>query len=268
MGWRYRWLWAVFPDDLEDMIHVITASVKNHSVVTRTWLNISHVPDVLIEVSKQGITVHDIATIIQVNATSIPPLDRGAWLLEKAYQAGVGRAFSFPILFFFRTAMGWNLAAKTWGSNTRSASVSLDLYFPPASVVWQSSISTDQSTEKNEMKDKCKRLNQQSPGFVSVCLRRHIICKCFSFSFWLFPVHREPECFLVHSCFPCHLAGCTTQEATVLSVRRKRTLCWISFMEEKRGCRKTILYNWQERSWDNFSGQRQAAPSRTQQLPA
>lgn len=72
---------AVFPDDLEDMIHAIAASVKNHSVVTRTWLNISHVPDILIEVSKQGIAVRDIATIIQANATSIPPLDRGACLL-------------------------------------------------------------------------------------------------------------------------------------------------------------------------------------------
>lgn len=84
-------------EDLEDMIHVITASVKNQSVVTRTWLNTFHVPDILIGVSKRGITVCDIATIMQANAASIPPLDRSAWLIEKAYQAGVGSVISFPI---------------------------------------------------------------------------------------------------------------------------------------------------------------------------
>lgn len=175
---------------------------------------------------------------------------------------------------FLKTTVSWKTAAKT--SSCRTSSMSRRAWtFTFALSIGSPLLAQIKAQEKIKWGTSAKRLNYQSRGFSSVCVRRHIIWKCFSFSFGSFPVHREPERFLVQIVVsPCHLAGymhmggkwCYLSES-------KRIICWISFMEEKRGKKRVQESNSVQLAgmgagWDHFLGQRWAAPSSTQWLSA
>lgn len=67
------------PEDLEDTIHIITVNCsKGPQCCDENVIKHLSCPRYPSDVREQGITVHDIATNIQANASSIPPLDIGA----------------------------------------------------------------------------------------------------------------------------------------------------------------------------------------------
>lgn len=155
------------------------------------------------------------------------------------------------------TARDWKTAAKMWSSSSSSASRrawASTFAFLSACVGWQSFAPPDQSTGKKiEWGTSAKRLNYQT-GFSSVCVRRHIIWKCFSFSFWLLSHARRARAL------PCTDSSFTLPSGRVhahgrqmvLFVRRQKDYLPEQFCggkeREEEGASKAFCTNGQSRS--------------------
>ena len=162
------------------------AAAKDHSIMMRMWLNISHVPDIPSDVREQGITIHDIATNIQ----QMQPASHLWTLVHDLQRRPVKPEWEglFSPIHFLKQP--W--AAKQQQRHGSLALVQRPEEFGPLPLLLLQVLLIGsplfpqiKAQEKIKWGTSAKRLNYRSPGFSSVCVRRHIIWKCFSFFFWL-----------------------------------------------------------------------------------
>lgn len=162
------------------------AAAKDHSVVMRTWLNISHVPDIQVMLGNKELLS---MTLQQIFRQTHPPSH--LWILVHDLQRRPVKpeweGFSFPHPFF-KTAVGWKQQQRhgTPALVQRPEELGpLPLLLLQPLLIGSPLLPQIKAQEKIKWGTSAKRLNYQSPGFSSVCVRMHIIWKRFSFSFWL-----------------------------------------------------------------------------------
>lgn len=201
------------------------------------------------------------------------PLNSSTWLV-KPCQAQLG--FLFPLFIFLEAAKDWKTAAKRWRSGTRSVSrrswTFIFLLLQPL-LIGNPLFLQFKAQEKIKWGPSAKRLNYLSLDFHQYESGGTSSESVFPFSFGLFPVHQEPECFLVQLvASPCHLAGCThTGGKWYYLSGSKRNIYRNSFMEKKRGKKRVQEGHFVQmaKAWakeEHFLGQRWASLSRTQWL--
>lgn len=181
----------------------------------------------------------------------------------------------FSSVHFFRSSQGLENSSKEvvlWYTVSRRSWTFIFLLLQPL-LIGNPLFLQFKAQEKIKWGPSAKRLNYLSLDFHQYESGGTSSESVFPFSFGLFPVHQEPECFLVQIvASPCHLAGCThTGGKWYYLSGSKRNIYWNSFMEKKRGKKRVQEGHFVQmaKAWareEHFLGQRWASLSRTQWL--
>lgn len=137
------------PGGIENMMHVITAAAKDHSVVTRMWLYNFHVPDIPGDVRNKEVLS---MTLQQIFRQTQPPSHFEHWCMtyRESLSSWSEKGSLFPSSIS-KTAVGSKTTVKTWSFSTSSVSRGARTFSfasPQASVNWQSTTATDHSAGK------------------------------------------------------------------------------------------------------------------------